>query len=200
MIFCLTLTARHLPAVGAAGDEGRYTYLQLTALCRLPVCPQDNGELVAVTLLGMVARFCSGAAPHFPMKKVLLLVWKVLLVTLGGSAELRRLRAERRADAHLPPVPEDTAERTRHMRCSSPPLSSVDIADGQPRGQAMRLLRRVSEPTVHAPRPAGVPPASGGTLGPAPSVDGDALTAGRREGCQAAWWCCRLGNVSPAVL
>ena len=107
--------------------------------------PQDNGELVAVTLLGMVARFCSGAAPHFPMKKVLLLVWKVLLVTLGGSAELRRMKAERRAEAQLPPVPEDTAERTRHMRCSSPPLSSLDNSDGPPRGaQAMRLMRRVS--------------------------------------------------------
>ncbi|XP_043223359.1 striatin-interacting protein 1-like [Amphibalanus amphitrite] len=106
------------------------------------MCPQDNGELVAVTLLGMVARFCSGAAPHFPMKKVLLLVWKVLLVTLGGSAELRRLKAEGRARAGLPPEPEDTAERTRHMRCSSPPLGSVDANDGQPRGQAMRLMRR----------------------------------------------------------
>ena len=113
------------------------------SLCLCAVCPQDNGELVAVTLLGMVARFCSGAAPHFPMKKVLLLVWKVLLVTLGGSAELRRLKAERRAQARLPPVPEDTAERTRHMRCSSPPLSAAEPPDTQHRQQALRLLRRV---------------------------------------------------------
>ena len=108
------------------------------------VCPQDNGELVAVTLLGMVARFCSGAAPHFPMKKVLLLVWKVLLVTLGGSAELRRQKSERRAAAQLPPVPEDTAERTRHMRCSSPPLSAAEPPDSQHRAQSLRMLRRVS--------------------------------------------------------
>uniref|UniRef100_A0A672PM86 Striatin-interacting protein 1 homolog n=1 Tax=Sinocyclocheilus grahami TaxID=75366 RepID=A0A672PM86_SINGR len=104
--------------------------------------PLYNGEPFALLLFTMVTKFCSMNAPHFPMKKVLLLLWKTILFTLGGFEELQEMKVRMRELLSLPPLPEDSIKVVRNMRAASPPASAMELIEQQQQQKRGRRSRR----------------------------------------------------------
>uniref|UniRef100_A0A8B9GFG0 Striatin interacting protein 1 n=1 Tax=Amazona collaria TaxID=241587 RepID=A0A8B9GFG0_9PSIT len=74
----------------AEGDKPEWKSMRQTFRAELGA-PLYNNEPFSVMLFGMVTKFCSGHAPHFPMKKVLLLLWKTVLVRRSCGVLARAL-------------------------------------------------------------------------------------------------------------
>lgn len=88
-------------------------------------------ELLVVTLFQMLNNFCGGLAPHYPIRKITLLLWKVILITLGGTKTLKEIKESNRKLSNLEPLSDDTIEVTKNMRPCSPPV----MPDGQARAR-----------------------------------------------------------------
>lgn len=97
-------------------------------------------ETLTSLLFMMLLSFCNGTMPHYPIKRILLLIWKTVLAMMGGLDELQEIKKARRETAGLP------AEFTE-VRPSRPLVFPTPAYDprGQIDGAAARINRVVSQ-------------------------------------------------------
>lgn len=85
-------------------------------------------ELLTIILFQMLNKFCGGNAPHYPVRKITLLLWKIILITLGGTNKLREIKTRRRKAAKLSEPLEDIRDVVKNMRPCTPPMMADNLS------------------------------------------------------------------------
>ncbi|KAK6050884.1 n1221-like protein [Cooperia oncophora] len=97
--------------------------------------PLDHvGQPLLLVLFEMLPPFYTGTSPHFPIKKILLLIWKILLATLGGWRHLDAMKASKRAALGL-----QVMENTIAV-ASSLPATLINDGEAGARMAARRIV------------------------------------------------------------
>ncbi|VDN04503.1 unnamed protein product [Thelazia callipaeda] len=119
----------------------RYMKLRKDFMEEIEEIIEGTNVSLIIVLLDMMPAFCHGKSPHFPIKKILLLIWKILLTILGGWKELREGKAAKRAAAKLNAV-EDTLLVASAMKSSS--ISGNDSEQSQ----GIARLKKTVSPSI----------------------------------------------------
>lgn len=83
-------------------DPPRWAEMRQTFIKELS-SPVVGEETLTSLLFVMLLSFCNGSMPHYPIKKILLLIWKTVLAMMGGMSELTELKKQARVAAGLLP-------------------------------------------------------------------------------------------------
>ena len=112
--------------------------------------PIYGDDSLAAFLFRMLLSFCNGSMPHYPIRKILLLIWKSILASLSGLERLREIKKERRVAAGLPPVfPESQLSKPLLLPTAAyDPRGQVPPTEvhSQLQGLISRPLSMISEP------------------------------------------------------
>lgn len=88
-----------------------------------------TNELFSIYLFQLINKFCNQNVIVLPIKKIILMLWKVLLFTLGGIEEAFKLKNEQRLKFNLQPIVENPSVIINHMSPATPPPNPIDLVN-----------------------------------------------------------------------
>lgn len=115
-------------------DQPNWVHLRKSFLESLSEAVVGDDTLTSLLFM-MLLSFCNGSMPHYPIKRILLLIWKSILAMMGGIQELEEIKKQRREDVGLPPV-------FAEVRPSRPLILPTPAYD--PRGEVDGTITRIN--------------------------------------------------------
>ena len=88
-----------------------------------------TNELFSIYLFQLINKFCNQNMIVLPIKKIILMLWKVLLFSLGGIEESFKLKNEQRLKFKLVAISENPSVIINQMSPATPPPNPIDLVN-----------------------------------------------------------------------